>query len=176
MSKGPKREATDLRLILRFIQELSNVESVERVYGAALNAVQEIFKPNRAFIALSDAGGSADDAHSTHPGWVSDLAFPIYAGQELLGRFVLQYDEIRSFSDHDAALMEIVAAQAGLAIERIQQEHTVRRQQRQKDELVAMAAHELRSPLTAIVGATFLLRVGRSDERVRALEMIERNA
>src|SRR2546425_740052 len=128
MSKGPKREATDLRLILAFIRELSNSESVEQVYGTALNAVQEIFKPDRAFVALSDPADSAADPNSLHPGWVSDLTVPIYAGQELLGKFILQYEEVRSFSEHDAGLIEIVAAQAGFAIERIQQEHAAQRE------------------------------------------------
>src|SRR5207237_435433 len=114
-------------------------------------------------------GDSAAGPQPIHPGWVSDLAVPIHAGDELLGKFVLQFDEIRSFSEHDAALMETLAAQAGIAIERIQQEHTTQKQQQQKDELVAMAAHELRAPLTAIVGATFLLRAGRAEERERAL-------
>ena len=176
MSKGPKRELVDLRLILRLIRELSDAESIEQVYGMALHAVQEIFTPDRAFVALSEAGGSTSDPQSIHPGWASDLGVPIYAAEELLGKFILQFDEVRSFSDQDAAVMEMVAALAGFAIERIWQEHGAQRQQRQKGELIAMAAHELRSPLTAIVGATFLLRAGRSVERVRALEIIERNA
>ncbi|HYR44655.1 MAG TPA: HAMP domain-containing sensor histidine kinase, partial [Terriglobia bacterium] len=91
-------------------------------------------------------------------------------------KLILQCEEIRSFSDHDAALIEIIAAQAGFAIERIQQEHATQKEQRQRDELIAMAAHELRSPLTAIVGATFIMRAGRVQDRGRALDIIERNA
>ena len=80
MSKGPKREPLDLRLILRLIRELSNADSVHQVYGVALNAVQEILAPDRAFIALSEAGGAAelDFAHldaEPRPGIVADVCF-----------------------------------------------------------------------------------------------------
>src|SRR5436853_7586986 len=114
MSKGAKRETADLRLFLIFTRELSIADSIDQVYGAALRSVQELFKPDRAFVALSDRGDSAAEPQPIHPGWVSDLAVPIHAGDELLGKFVLQFDEIRSFSEHDAALMETLAAQAGI--------------------------------------------------------------
>src|SRR5262249_988944 len=74
------------------------------------------------------------------------------------------------------ALLQLIAAQAGFAIEHLHQRQSASKAQERKDELVAMAVHELRSPLTAIVGATSILRRGRDDQRRRALEMIERNA
>jgi signal transduction histidine kinase len=169
MSKGAIRKITDLRLLQRFFRELSDVQMVEQVYSAALNAVQEAFTPDRAFFVLSGSVSPVPDGHLLEPGWHSDLAVPVYAGQELMGRLMLQYDQAHPFSEPDVALMQIIAAQTGLAIEHIQ----VRRQ---KIELVAMAAHELRTPLTAILGATYLLRAGRDDERFRSLEVIERNA
>jgi signal transduction histidine kinase len=175
MSKGPKREATDLRLLLGFMRDVATAQSVDQVYGTALNTVQEVFRPARAFVGLSEPG-SAADVQRIHPGWVSEVAVPIYADRELLGKFVLQFDEVRSFSEHDATLLEIIVAHAGAAIERIQHDQRARQERRQKDELIAMAAHELRSPLTAIVGAAYLLRSGRSDEQARALAIIERNA
>jgi signal transduction histidine kinase len=172
MSKGAKRETTDLRLLLKFIQELSDAEVIEQVYAAALNVVQDAFTPDRVFVALSGSGSPkprAPDGHSVQPGWHSEIVVPIYAGQHLMGRLVLQYDQPHAFSDHNAVLVEIIAAQAALSIEHI-------RERCNKDELVAIAAHELRTPLTAILGATYLLRAGRDDERFRSLEIIERNA
>jgi signal transduction histidine kinase len=170
----PKRQTSELRLILEFVREISNTEIVEQVYAAALNAIQELFRPDRGFVALSASDSIAPDTPPIHPGWLADVAVPIYAGEKLVGRFMLQYDENRAFSDQDLALIEIIAAQAGFAIKRIHEREAAHKTQRQKDELIAMAAHELRSPLTAIVGGAFLLRSGRDD--VRALEMIERNA
>jgi signal transduction histidine kinase len=39
-----------------------------------------------------------------------------------------------------------------------------------------MAVHELRAPLTAMIGATFLLRSAHESEHERATQIIERNA
>ena len=39
-----------------------------------------------------------------------------------------------------------------------------------------MAAHELRGPLTAIIGAVHLLRTGRDGDGARAVDIVERNA
>jgi signal transduction histidine kinase len=174
MSNGTTRLSYELRLILQFVGDISNTEIVEEVYGAALTSVQEMFAPDRGFVALSASGSIASDAPLLHPGWLSEVVVPIYAGENLVGRFMLQYDEARVFSEQDLASIEIIAAQTGFAIKGIHERESARKKQRQKDELIAMAAHELRSPLTAIVGGAFLLRSGRDD--AHALEMIERNA
>src|SRR5687767_10704191 len=49
---------------------------------------------------------------------------------------------------------------------------------RVKDEFLSTLSHEMRTPLTAIVGWIYLLRGGRLDDpaRVRALDAIDRNA
>jgi len=59
--------------------------------------------------------------------------------------------------------------------------HTLRQAEesnRLKDEFLATLSHELRTPMTAIVGWTRLLRTSNFDEtaRARALETVERNA
>src|SRR5439155_21002348 len=93
-----------------------------------------------------------------------------------MGKVILQFEKARSFSEDEIALLDLIAAQAGFAIERIHERRSSSEAQRRQDELVAMAVHELRSPLTAIVGAAFILRKGRDDQRIRALEVIDRNA
>ena len=52
------------------------------------------------------------------------------------------------------------------------------RASRAKDDFLAIVSHELRNPLSAILGWTGLLRSGElaDDKRARALEIIERNA
>ena len=176
MSKGAKRELGGLRFLLRFIPELWDAERLEGVYALTLDAAQEIFKPDRAFVALTESKNPAPDAQAVQPGWVHDLAFPIYAAGKLMGKVMLQFEQSRSFSDDDTALLELIALEAGFVIERIQERQAASGERKQKDDLVAMAAHELRSPLTAIIGAAFLLRSGRDDQRARAIEIIERNA
>jgi signal transduction histidine kinase len=93
-----------------------------------------------------------------------------------MGEIMLQYDEPHGFSDQDLAILQIIAVQAGFFIERIHERKTAEESQRQRHELVAMAAHELRAPLTAIIGGALLLRAGRDNESVRAVDIIERNA
>ena len=176
MSKGAKRELGGLRFLLRFIPELWDAESLEGVYALTLDAAQEIFKPDRAFVALTESKNPAPDAQAVQPDWVHDLTFPIYAAGKLMGKVMLQFEQSRSFSDDDTALLELIALEAGFVIERIQERQAASGERKQKDDLVAMAAHELRSPLTAIIGAAFLLRSGRDDQRARAIEIIERNA
>jgi len=176
MSKEAKSGRGGLRFFLRFVPELWDAESVERVYALTLDAVQEIFKPDRAFVALSESKNLAPDAQAIQRDWMHDLTLPIYAAGNLMGRVMLQFEESRSFSDDETALLELIAVQAGFVIERIQERQAASVERKQKDDLVAIAAHELRSPLTAIIGAAFLLRSGRDDQRSRAIEIIERNA
>jgi signal transduction histidine kinase len=175
MSREAKRNATDLRFLQQFIHEAAATEVVEQIYAAALTLVHEMFRPDRGFVALSESVAAAETS-PLHPGWLSGLSVPIYAGKKHMGRIMLQYDEPRGFSDQDLAMLEVIAAQSGFFIRRIQERKAADNAQRQKHELVAMAAHELRSPLTAIIGGAMLLRAGRDNEHVRALDIIERNA
>jgi signal transduction histidine kinase len=168
MSRETKRDSSDLRLLLRFIRETSEIGVVEQIYSNALTLVQELFTPDRLFVALSEAGDAEATDPAPHAGWLLDLSIPIYARTRLMGRIMLQYDEPRGFSEQDLALIEVIAAQAGFFIQRIHE--------RQKHEIVGMAAHELRGPLTAIIGGALLLRAGRDSDRVRAVDIIERNA
>src|SRR6266516_2288812 len=68
MSTGAKSGVGGLRFFLRFVPELWDAESVERVYALTLDAVQEIFKPDRAFVALSESKNLAPDAQEIQRG------------------------------------------------------------------------------------------------------------
>jgi signal transduction histidine kinase len=175
MPQEAKRDTHDPRLLLQFIREIAAMDVVEQVYASALTIVQEMFTPDRGFIALTEPGNTPDSPQ-LHAGWLSGLSVPIYAGEKHMGRIMLQYDNPRGFSDQDLAMLELIAVQSGVFIQRIHERQAAREARRQKDELVAMAAHELRSPLTAVIGGAMLLRAGRDNENVRALDIIERNA
>ena len=171
MSKGSQRQVADMRSVLRFVQQLENAGTVAQVYEAALNSTSENFKPDRSFVALVDSENALPIAHAPQPGWLSDVVVSIHAGEKIVGKFVLQYNVPHAFSEQDCALIEVTAALTGLALDRVQAHDA----KKKKDELVAMATHELRSPITAIMGAAFLLRSGIDDDRSRAVDMIERN-
>ncbi len=171
MSKGSQRQDSSIRTVLRFLEKLANAGTIDQVYEAALTSISEIFAPNRSFVALAESENAAPIARSLQAGWLSEVVVTIHAGGAIVGKFVLQYDVPRAFSDPDLALIDVMVALTGFAIGRAQALGA----KRKKDELVAMAAHELRSPLTAIMGANFLLRSGHDGERDRALDMIDRN-
>ena len=106
---------------------------------------------------------------SPRPGWLSEIVFPIRTGDKVAGRFILQYKTPRGFTEADLLIAEMISLHAGAVVHQLQR-------QRKKDELVAMAVHELRSPLTAILGGTFMLRTGKGASPEDSTAMIERNA
>ena len=55
-------------------------------------------------------------------------------------------------------------------------EQHIREQSRRKDEFLAMLGHELRNPLTPILGAAQLLRMPGAERAARAIDIIERQA
>jgi signal transduction histidine kinase len=176
MSREAKSDSTDLRVLLQLIHEIASADVIEQIYAAALTLINETFRPDRGFVALSESFGTAQAASPLFAGRFSSLSLPVFAGPKHMGRIMLQYDEPRSFSDQDLAMLEIIAAQSGFFIQRILESKVAEETQRQRHELVAMAAHELRSPLTAIIGGVLLLRAGRDNGSVRALDIVERNA
>src|SRR4029077_4191798 len=60
-------------------------------------------------------------------------------------------------------------------VERTRAEQALREADRNKDEFLAMLAHELRNPLAPILNAVHLMRMNHSEEQLRrSREMIER--
>jgi PAS domain S-box-containing protein len=109
----------------------------------------------------------------------SSLCVPLKTGGRTLGVLSLATSASgRRFGAHERRLAEDLATHAAAAIENARLYSQLRDADRQKDEFLATASHELRSPLNAIVGWTHLLRSGGLDEagRSRALETISRNA
>jgi signal transduction histidine kinase len=92
--------------------------------------------------------------------------------------FVLpeKFDRPRSTSDVDLSLIETIATMASLTLARNREREQFQEALQLKNEAVAMAVHELRAPLTAILGATSLLRSERQEQRDQAAAMISRNA
>jgi signal transduction histidine kinase/ActR/RegA family two-component response regulator len=111
---------------------------------------------------------------------------PMAAALEVYGR------ETGGWTDFELRLVQWGAEQCGRiwATARLREELArladseraaraqVERMSREKDEFVATLAHELRTPIGAILGWATLLRMAGDDpdERERALQVIERNA
>ena len=102
----------------------------------------------------------------------SAIAVPLMARGRVLGALSLGVTEgERRYGPDDLALAEEMAARAAIAVEnaRLYQEaqntaEALRETDRRKDEFLAMLAHELRNPLTAISNAGYVLdRKGAGD-------------
>ena len=121
----------------------------------------------------------------------SYLAVPVKAASgEVLGGLFFGHPEPGVFTERAEQLVIAVAAQAAVAVEsarahqalkqeidqRKQAEQALNRANRQKDEFLAMLAHELRNPLAPIRNATELLShmLANDSNAQSALRMIDR--
>ncbi|HEX8411459.1 MAG TPA: GAF domain-containing protein [Thermoanaerobaculia bacterium] len=91
--------------------------------------------------------------------------------------FVLSFESGRTFSESDVRLAEELARRAGVAMENAQLYSAANEANRAKDEFLATLSHELRTPMTAVVGWARMLKMGlTADESVEAVDAIEKSA
>jgi signal transduction histidine kinase len=169
MSKSLERYGNELRALRNFAGALEYATSIEQVYAFGLNVLSELFDPDTAFVALSESNFAKEITTTLRPGMLTEVVFPIHAGEKVTGRFMLQYKEPRGFTETDVLIIEMISLHAGAVIHQLYKQH-------QKDEAIAMAVHELRSPLTGVLGGLFMLRNGKAASPEAGYEMIERNA
>jgi PAS domain S-box-containing protein len=112
------------------------------------------------------------------------IGAPLVVEGRLIG--VVHADTIakRRFTENDVRLLRLAADRIALAIEQTRLYEIERQERRQaeeanrmKDEFLALVSHELRSPLTAILGYARLLGYGPLDAQMvkKAVEVIERS-
>ncbi len=92
------------------------------------------------------------------------VSIPLNSKEVLLGVMILLMEEKRPVAQDDLLLLMSIGNQIGMAIENItlyQQEFRARERLEElnklKDDFVAIVSHDLRSPLTAILGASEIL-------------------
>ncbi len=104
---------------------------------------------------------------------------PLRARGRTLGLLTVgSFDESRKYESEEVALVEEVAARAGLALDNALLYRSVQDANRLKEDFLATLSHELRTPLNALLGWTQMLKSANLDDasRRRALESVERNA
>jgi signal transduction histidine kinase len=89
------------------------------------------------------------------------LILPMVArGKQIGGLVLMRSAEHRTFDDGDLALAEDIAARGALALDNAKLFDEAGRANRARSDLLAVVSHDLRTPLTAIVGYADLLAMG----------------
>lgn len=113
------------------------------------------------------------------------IGAPLILKGECIGVIHADTLQTRRFAESDLRLLQLAADRIALAIElrhlyEVQQQarHQAEEANRMKDEFLAVVSHELRSPLTAILGYTRMLRSGPADRETidHATAVVERSA
>jgi PAS domain S-box-containing protein len=159
---------------------------------AARSSVAEVMRTGRPILTPTIpegyVAGIAQDAE--HLAIMQRLAFrssmtvPLQARGDILGALAFfSSDPERRYDTADLALAEDLARRAGLAVDNARLYSEAQRAVRTRDEFLSVAAHELKTPVTTMLGfAQMLLRhftpQGQLDERIvrRALQAIEQQS
>ncbi|HEX2060754.1 MAG TPA: GAF domain-containing protein [Thermoanaerobaculia bacterium] len=111
-------------------------------------------------------------------GLLSYIAVPLRTRDRVLGvlSFVLS-DSRRRYTEADVAFAEELGRRAAVAIENARLFGAAQAANRTKDEFLATLSHELRTPMTAVLGWARMLKMGLTGEEMReAFDAIERSA
>ncbi len=184
------KAATVLRDLAPFVRPLltaASSPSAPRVPGRAelVPDVQAALRGSGA-VGAGEAGEAGALDRLRDAGLTSCILAPLSMQGQTCGYLALvMAGSRRRHEPADVALTEELAGRAAVAVEKarlfemMQKERArVEEANQSKDEFLAVVSHELRAPLTAILGWSSLLLEGRLRPEVReeALRTIERNA
>lgn len=104
------------------------------------------------------------------------VAQPLAADRRAMGAFVVGRAE--PFSPEEVKLLEEIAATAAASVQTIWLYHAAEEANRAKEEFLATLSHELRTPMTAVLGWVQLVRSDPGDPQMLrdALEAMEQSA
>jgi signal transduction histidine kinase len=185
------KELTLLHHVTSLLQEDKGLEALLRELVGLLPAGWQFPEMLEARITVADLVLSTPRFRVTP--WIQQAEFPIHGAEP--GLLEVVYLEAPSaegggpFLPEERSLMESLASLLASHFERthrIKQRIELARAQasrieaeaanRMKDTFLATVSHELRRPLTAMLGWTRMLREGNAGDTARALEVIERSA
>jgi signal transduction histidine kinase len=126
--------------------------------------------------ALVPSGDAERERLVTELGIAQYVSVPLRIDERPLGALTLVITDARHrFADDDLALAETLARVAGLAVANARLEVALTDTNRRQDDLLAALSHQLRTPLTAMLGWLQLARRLEPEAAAHALDTIERN-
>ncbi|HEY3232983.1 MAG TPA: GAF domain-containing sensor histidine kinase, partial [Roseiflexaceae bacterium] len=154
--------------------QLGDLQRHAPIDPAGPHPVAEVIRTGRpAFNAPTLGAALASVAHdieqSRHAHALiaaSQIIVPLVARQQVIGAIAFECSEsARSYDAADLALAEEVARRAALAVDNAQLYREAQEAVRVRDAFLAIASHELKNPLTALLGNIQLLqrRAARDD-------------
>ncbi|HYR27489.1 MAG TPA: ATP-binding protein, partial [Thermoanaerobaculia bacterium] len=108
----------------------------------------------------------------------SFITVPLKARDRVLGAVTFVFsDSGRRFTEADLAFAEELARRAAIAVDNARLYTAAQDANRAKDEFLATLSHELRTPMTAVLGWARMLKMGLEPNDVQeAVDAIERSA
>ena len=109
-------------------------------------------------------------------GLMSAMIVPLRSRGDVIGTVTFVASE-RRFTAQDLSHAEELAYRASIAIENARLYSAAQAANRAKDEFLATLSHELRTPMTAVLGWSRMLKLGLSESEAQvAIDAIERSA
>jgi signal transduction histidine kinase len=103
------------------------------------------------------------------------IAVPLKIRERIIGVMgLVNCDSARQYTHRDVQLAESLSERVSTAVDNSRLFHAVKESSRQKDEFLAMLAHELRNPLAAIRYAVALGQMSNGDSTTELFEIIDR--
>lgn len=123
--------------------------------GAGGRAIRE-----NKLVVIDDYGHSSDSLEVlAQDGLQAAMAVPVHEKGEIAGSLVVaSYETGRSYSDIEQEALVAFAQHASLALTDAKAMEALREAQRSKEMFLAVVSHELKSPLTVILGTLYTLR------------------
>ncbi len=113
-------------------------------------------------------------------GLLSFILVPLTSHGQVLGALTLvtSPESGRRFGEADVRLAEELARRAGVAIENARLYRAANDANRAKDDFLATLSHELRTPMTAVLGWARMMKMGglSESERREAVDAVEKSA
>jgi signal transduction histidine kinase len=119
----------------------------------------------RIYASRQEVGAQHPDLPNAAP-FKTRVYLPLTVDDHAVGAIGLFYAEETSFAEFDRRYMDLLARQCALALERARMHELERDARRAREEALAIAAHDLRTPLSSISLAAALLEQS-ADEKVR---------